>query len=156
MPKPNARAALLSGPPGIGKTSAARIVCAQLGYEVVEQNASDTRNKRSIEESIKDLSGNQCIDYFSVGGLKKAQNNTNTEAEVFGGLATHKSVIIMDEVDGVGAGDRGGIAALIKIIKTTKTPIICICNDRSSMKLASLANHCYDLKFQRPPINQIK
>jgi replication factor C subunit 1 len=36
----------------------------------------------------------------------------------------------MDEVDGVGAGDRGGIAALIQVIKATKTPIICICNDR--------------------------
>jgi len=32
----NARAALLSGPPGIGKTSTARIICASLGYEVVE------------------------------------------------------------------------------------------------------------------------
>lgn len=36
----------------------------------------------------------------------------------------------MDEVDGVGSGDRGGIAALISVIKLTKTPIICICNDR--------------------------
>jgi replication factor C subunit 1 len=146
----------LSGPPGIGKTSAARIVCAQLGFEVVEQNASDTRNKSSIESSIKDLSTNKGIDYFSVAGKKKAQANQNTDAEIWGGLATNKSVIIMDEVDGVGAGDRGGIAALIKIIKATKTPIICICNDRSSQKLASLVNHCYDLKFQRPPINQIK
>jgi len=53
----------------------------------------------------------------------------------------------MDEVDGVGAGDRGGIAALIKVIKSSKTPIICICNDRQSQKLASLVNHCFDLKF---------
>ena len=82
-----------------------------------------------------------------MAGLKKAKNNTNTNAEVFGGLATQKSVIIMDEVDGVGAGDRGGIAALIKIIKDTRTPIICICNDRQSQKLQALANHCYDLKF---------
>jgi len=36
----------------------------------------------------------------------------------------------MDEVDGVGAGDRGGVNALIQVIKLTKTPIICICNDR--------------------------
>ena len=98
----------------------------------MEQNASDTRNKASIESSIKDLSGNKCIDYFSMAGIKKAQNNTNPNAGVFGGLATQKSVIIMDEVDGVGAGDRGGIAALIRIIKTTRTPIICICNDRQS------------------------
>jgi hypothetical protein len=32
---------------------------------------------------------------------------------ITGGTVTKKSVIIMDEVDGVGAGDRGGIAALI-------------------------------------------
>ena len=56
----------------------------------------------------------------------------------------------MDEVDGVGAGDRGGIAALISVIKDSKTPIICICNDRQHQKIQSLANHCYDLKFGRP------
>ena len=48
-PNQNARAALISGPPGIGKTSAARIVCAQLGYEIIEKNASDVRNKGAIE-----------------------------------------------------------------------------------------------------------
>lgn len=37
----------------------------------------------------------------------------------------------MDEVDGMsGHNDRGGNAELIKIIKTSKTPIICVCNDR--------------------------
>lgn len=128
----NARAALISGPPGIGKTSAARIVCMQLGYEVVEQNASDVRNKGAIEHAIKDLSHNKTLDYFSVSGVKKAENNENALAAAIGGLASQKSVIIMDEVDGVGAGDRGGIAALIKVIKSCKTPIICICNDRQS------------------------
>lgn len=48
-----------------------------------------------------------------------------------GGL--RKRLIIMDEVDGMGGGDRGGIPELIKIIKTTKNPIICICNDRSML-----------------------
>lgn len=152
---PNARAALLSGPPGIGKTSAARIVCAQLGYEVIEQNASDVRNKGAIENAIRDLSMNKSLDYFSVAGIRKAETNENNLASAIGGIATQKSVIIMDEVDGVGAGDRGGIAALIKVIKTSKTPIICICNDRQSQKLASLVNHCYDLKFARPQGEQI-
>ena len=59
-------------------------------------------------------------------------------------------MIIMDEVDGVGAGDRGGVQALIQVIKDSKVPIICICNDRQSMKIKSLANYCYDLKFQKP------
>ena len=109
MPKVNAPAVLLSGPPGIGKTSSARIVCKQLGYEVLEMNASDTRNKSTIQSVVKDLSSNQSLDYFSVAGLKKQSTNTNPLASVFGGNATKKSVIIMDEVDGVGAGDRGGL-----------------------------------------------
>ena len=64
-----------------------------------------------------------------------------------GGLGSKKSVIIMDEVDGLGAGDRGGIGALVKIIKESKTPIICICNDTEDRKLVTLINHCYCLKF---------
>jgi replication factor C subunit 1 len=56
----------------------------------------------------------------------------------------------MDEVDGMSSGDRGGIQALIEVIKKTKIPIICIANDRQSPKLKSLANHCYDLKFNKP------
>jgi len=35
----------------------------------------------------------------------------------------------MDEIDGMSGSDRGGIAAIIQVIKDTRTPIICICND---------------------------
>ena len=61
----------------------------------------------------------------------------------------------MDEVDGCGSSDRGGIAALIKVIKVTKTPIVCISNDHSSRKIVSLLNHCYDIKFTKPTVNDI-
>ena len=55
----------------------------------------------------------------------------------------------MDEVDGMSAGDRGGMAFLISLIKKTRIPIICMCNDRSSPKVRSLANHCLDLRFRK-------
>ena len=48
----NAKSVLISGPPGIGKTSSCRIICKNLGYEVHEMNASDCRNKLSIEQGI--------------------------------------------------------------------------------------------------------
>lgn len=66
-----------------------------------------------------------------------------------------KSLIIMDEVDGMSSGDRGGITAIINMIKNTKVPIICICNDRSSEKIRSLAGHCLDIKFQKPMKNLV-
>jgi len=57
----------------------------------------------------------------------------------------------MDEIDGVaGNEDRGGVSALNDIIKSTKIPIIFICNDKWSQKLKSLSNNCYDLAFAKP------
>ena len=61
----------------------------------------------------------------------------------------------MDEVDGCSAGDRGGITALIQIIKTSRFPIICICNDIHSTKVRSLMNSCYDIRFMKPQKNMI-
>lgn len=56
----------------------------------------------------------------------------------------------MDEVDGMSKGDRGGIAEIIQQIKNTTVPIICICNDRQSDKIRSLAGHCLDIRFPKP------
>lgn len=66
-----------------------------------------------------------------------------------------RRVVIMDEVDGMSGGDRGGTAELIQLIKHSKTPVICICNDRQSTKVRSLANHSYDLRMRRPTKTQI-
>jgi len=77
----------------------------------------------------------------------------------------------MDEVDGMsGNADRAGVffsfifhnylffflLFLIIIFKRTRVPIICICNDCQSRKIRSLANYCFDLRFQRPRVEQIK
>lgn len=62
----------------------------------------------------------------------------------------HKTVIIMDEVDGMSGGDRGGSQELIMMIRKTQVPIICICNDRQSTKVRTLSKYCLDLKFRRP------
>lgn len=45
---------------------------------------------------------------------------------------------------------------MISLIRNTKIPIICMCNDRNHMKIRSLANYCFDLRFQRPRVEQIK
>lgn len=63
----------------------------------------------------------------------------------------------MDEVDGMsGNEDRGGVQELIALIKKSKIPIIAMCNDRNHPKIRSLANHCFDLRFYKPRIEQIR
>lgn len=126
MPGLHMRAALLSGPPGIGKSTMATLIAKSLGYDVVETNASDARSQKAL--------GSLSFDSKSICDF---------------GSTTNKCVV-MDEVDGMGGGDRGGAAELIKLIKRSKVPIVCICNDRQSTKIKSLANSCLDLRLKRP------
>ncbi|XP_075145168.1 replication factor C subunit 1-like [Haematobia irritans] len=135
------KAALLSGPPGIGKTTTATLVCKELGFDAVEFNASDTRSKRLLKEEVSELLSNKSLYGYFHGS----------------GNVTKKHVLIMDEVDGMaGNEDRGGIQELIALIKESSVPIICMCNDRNHQKMRSLVNYCYDLRFNRPQLKQIK
>lgn len=69
---------------------------------------------------------------------------------------SQKSALIMDEVDGMSGGDRGGVADLIASIKSSRVPIICICNDRYSQKLKSLLNYCLVLSYRKPTKQQVQ
>lgn len=67
-PAGNERAVLISGPPGIGKTTAAHMACRQLALEVVEMNASDTRSRASLQEHVREMIDNRSIsgyDFFA-------------------------------------------------------------------------------------------
>lgn len=48
---PRQRAALLEGRPGVGKTTAAWALAHDMGWTVVEMNASEARNKAAIEQT---------------------------------------------------------------------------------------------------------
>uniref|UniRef100_A0A8C3B0R9 Replication factor C subunit 1 n=1 Tax=Cyclopterus lumpus TaxID=8103 RepID=A0A8C3B0R9_CYCLU len=136
------KAALLSGPPGVGKTTTAALVCEELGLSYVEMNASCTRSKSCLKEVVAQSLDNTSIESFYKGTSQKVSS---------------KHVLIMDEVDGMaGNEDRGGIQEMIGLIKNSKVPIIFMCNDRNHQKIRSLANYCFDLRFQRPRVEQIK
>lgn len=70
VPRINAKAAMLSGPPGVGKSSACRIICKHLGYQILEFNASDTRNKAAIQGMVGTLSENKSLDYWTQDALQ--------------------------------------------------------------------------------------
>ena len=83
----------------------------------------------------------------SAKSAKSAKSSKSATLEA----SNTKICVIMDEVDGMGGGDRGGIGQLLQIIDASMIPIICICNDRDNKKITSLARKCYDCSFGRLP-----
>lgn len=127
------RAAILHGAPGIGKTTAAHIVGKLCGYDVLEYNASDTRSKSLLQQHV-------------------SQTLSNTTL----GKKSEQQCIIMDEVDGMSAGDRGGVGAMAQLARTTNIPLILICNERTIPKMRPFDRVTFDLPFRRPDAGAIK
>ena len=138
------RAIIISGPPGIGKTTAAHLAAKLEGYDVIESNASDTRSKRLVEEGVSEVMNNTSLHGFFAGDGQKVDTGKK------------KLVLIMDEVDGMSAGDRGGVGALAKFCKKTEVPLILICNERKLPKMRPFDNVALDIRFNRPTVEQVR
>ncbi|KAF4983133.1 hypothetical protein FZEAL_1400 [Fusarium zealandicum] len=138
------RAIIISGPPGIGKTTAAHLAAKLEGYDVLESNASDSRSKKLVEAGVSDVMNNtSLLGYFAGDG--KDVNATKK-----------KIVLIMDEVDGMSGGDRGGVGALAKYCKKTEVPLILICNERKLPKMKPFDHVAFDVRFNRPTVDQVR
>ena len=106
------KAILLEGPPGIGKTTVVYAVANDLGYSVVEMNASDIRTEKAIVDTLYESTSSTDLMYFILPNKEQ-----------------RKKIVLIDEVDGIsGQSDRGGVKAIIDLIENTKNPIILTCN----------------------------
>lgn len=130
------KAALLHGPAGTGKTSSVYALAQERGYELVEMNASDKRNKASIQN-------------IAAPSSKEGSLISGTKA---------KRILLIDEVDGItGRYDRGGVTTLVKVIKASSVPIVCTANDAYDKKLKSLRKKSEVIAFYPvPPIAILK
>ncbi len=134
------------GDPGTGKTTFVTNILKELNYDIIKYDAGDIRNTSVIEDITKhNMSDKNIMSLFN----KKVK----------------KIAIIMDEIDGMNNGDKGGINSLIKLIRPKKTkkqkleeitmnPIICIGNYRVDKKIKELMKVCNTIELKTP--NQLQ
>lgn len=117
---------LLTGPPGTGKTTMARIVSARHEYDVVDLNASDVRSKSRINEILKPVLANAGI--------------------------TGRIMVFIDEVDGIhGRSDYGGAAALLALIKKSPIPIMMAANSSEGDRMDKIVKATEHVRLRPIP-----
>ena len=136
------------GNSGTGKTTLVNNILKELNYDTIKYDASDVRNVSIIDDITKtNMSNKNIISLFY--------------------NSTRKIAIVMDEIDGMNNGDKGGINALIKLIRPKKTkkqklektsinPVICIGNYRFDKKIRELMKVCSLIEINSPTQNQIR
>ncbi len=120
-------AVIVHGDPGIGKTSAAHALAADMGWDVVELNASDSRTREVVDR---------------VAG-EAATSGTLTSGE------SGRRLIILDEADNFhGNADYGGASAVTDIVKDASQPVVLIANEYYEMS-RTLRDTCQDIEFRQ-------
>lgn len=121
---------LLHGQAGTGKTSLVEALAEDLGYELVETNASDVRTKGKLKEELKEAT---------------------RQASFYGG----KKLILIDEVDGMGRTDRGGTSELATIVDESRFPVVMTANDAYDNNIRTLRNKSKMIKLDSVHTNSI-
>jgi len=120
---PGKKPLILYGKPGTGKTTSAHALANDMGWEVIELNASDQRTKSVIE---------------------KVAGSGSTTASFSG----RKRLVIIDEADNLhGAADRGGAQAILGLLRVARQPVTLIANDLYAIP-AEIRNRCDLLQFR--------
>ena len=168
---------MLTGHPGLGKTTLAHVCARQAGYEVVEVNASDERTSQVVKGRIKDCVGTENV---------KGVSTTTGQGKVR--KAGRPVCVIVDEIDGVASGngssgEGGFVKALADLVAldhknsdvlTTASgnamkskekanrfrllrPLILICNDvyHPSLRLLRTSNIAEIIHIRMPPIDKV-
>lgn len=113
---------LILGPPGVGKTSFVQILSKNLGFDLIEMNASDSRTRNLLESRVVPMLHNTSV-------LGK------------------RTLLFLDEVDGIyRRQDTGGMEFLAAILKEPTIPIILTSNSRDQL-IKELVKNCKIIEF---------
>ncbi len=113
---------MLHGPPGVGKTCLAEALAAEMGWGIIEANASDLRDAETMQK---------------IFGLSSSSK----------GLLGTTRLLLIDEVDA--ARDRGEFQAIAQIIRESSQPIVFTANDLWEQRLSPIRMLCKPVEFKK-------
>ncbi|MEM3573171.1 MAG: AAA family ATPase [Nitrososphaeria archaeon] len=126
------KAVLLVGPPGTGKNTSVYSAARQLGYYVIELNASDIRTKDALNKRL--------------GTSLYAKN-----------LFNEKRMVLFDEIDGLyGREDYGGLEYINELLDKPPLPIVLTANDETNDNIIKLSRKVIVIRFQKVPLRLIE
>lgn len=135
---PEVRVAILRGPPGVGKTTSAEALANEMGWSIIEMNASDQRTGKALEDVA--LRGSMFETFADDGTFTRSSE---------GG----RKLIVLDEADNFyGNNDKGAMPVVNALIKGTCQPVILIVNDfyELSRKSSAVNDNTLQITFKKP------
>ena len=137
---PKKKAVLLIGPPGVGKTTVARAIAEDMGWNVIELNASDARNAAAIRKAATSGATHRSLFHDPTAPPSRTLILLDEVDHLSGGLRQVSQERIERAMEGDDEkpgsslrGDSGGKAELLRLLEQTKQPVMLACNEEMGL-----------------------
>lgn len=125
------RAFMISGPPGIGKSTLIDLVLAENGIPNALKLDSTAKNPKKAFDKVKEAFGTRKVDAYFTGKMQRSK----------------PGAVIIDDLD---AMISTTLPQIVRFVGKTKVPVVCVTNDPNAKAIQALKAKCHHVRMNRP------